>query len=99
VRFTHDSESVDLVLGRHEWQQAIIERAEDFDGLGVNIPLVRAADLVLLKLYAGGIQDRWDVAQLLGDPADSVISAEVEQRLGELPAYCRGLWEQIRRGS
>ena len=62
VRLRQDDErDVDLVVGRHGWQEEMLARAElvpHSSGLRV----VRAADLVLLKLYAGGSQDRWDIA-------------------------------------
>jgi hypothetical protein len=48
---------------------------------------------VLLKLYAGGAQDAWDIAQLLD--ASPAIEAQVEASLVELPAECARLWRQI----
>lgn len=52
------------------------------------------ADLVLLKLYAGGPQDAWDIAQLLD--AAPAIEPLVEASLGGLPAECAALWRRIR---
>lgn len=46
-------------------------------------------------LWAGGPQDAWDIAQLLnGDDRETVIG-EVRERLRELPAECRTLWENL----
>ena len=60
--------------------------------------MVQAADLVLLKLYAGGLQDAWDVQQLLARPFREDLIREVESRLSELPARCQELWRKILRG-
>jgi hypothetical protein len=53
------------------------------------------ADVVLLKLYAGGPQDAWDIDQLLD--VDPSLVAGVEARLAPLPADCAELWDRIRR--
>lgn len=44
------------------------------------------ADLILLKLYAGGSQDAWDIEQLLTGPERAAVTAEIEATLGALPA-------------
>jgi hypothetical protein len=89
---------VDLIVGRHRWQEEIVRRAEpmEFDGAQMAVP--GAADLILLKLYAGGPQDAWDVAQLLATGERAALAAEVERHLPELPAECRTLWRSIRAG-
>ena len=62
VRFGAPGESpIDVVVGKFGWQRRVLERAEPMGEL----PVVRAADLILLKLYAGGPQDAWDIQQLL----------------------------------
>jgi hypothetical protein len=94
VRFQVPGESaIDVVVGKHAWQTKVLERAEPIGGALV----VRAADLVLLKLYAGGPQDAWDVQQLLARPRRDDLVREVELRLSDLPARCRELWKEIRR--
>jgi hypothetical protein len=65
---------------------------------GVEVPVAAPADLILMKLYAGGSQDMWDVEQLLAGPEGLTARAEVEATLGTLPLECRRLWERIRRG-
>lgn len=96
VRFAGTGEApVDLVLGRGFWQAEILLRAEPQSLLGVLVPVVRAADLVLLKLYAGGPQDRWDIAQLLSAQARAGLVAEVQAALPQLPGDCRLLWERM----
>lgn len=56
---------------------------------------MRATDLVLLELYAGGPQDRWDIAQLLSTQARADLVAEVQAALPQLPNDCRLLWERV----
>jgi hypothetical protein len=60
--------------------------------------VVRAADLILLKLYAGGTQDRWDIEQLLAlEPAGALVD-DVESRAAVLPPDSRELWARLRAG-
>jgi hypothetical protein len=91
VRFTTIGESVDLVVGKHRWQQEVIDRAEPtrFDGFELRVP--RIADLVLLKLYAGGYNDRYDIHRLLEIGPFDEVRTEVELRLHDLPTRCRTL--------
>lgn len=85
---------IDVVVGKYPWQARLLERAELIGG---NL-VVRAADLVLLKLYAGGLQDAWDVQQLLARPGRENLIGEVETRLSELPARCQDFWKKILQG-
>jgi hypothetical protein len=85
---------LDVVVGKFAWQARLLERAEPVGGTLV----VRAADLTLLKLYAGGPQDAWDVQQLLARPFREDLILEVESRLPELPAQCADLWKKILQG-
>jgi hypothetical protein len=97
VRLTAAGESpVDVIVGRTPWQEAIVRRAVLTRVADASVSIVGPADLVLLKLYAGGSQDAWDIDQLL----DTVpgIQAEVEASLAELPAECAGLWQRIMGG-
>ena len=55
-------------------------------------------NLVALKLFAGGAQDAWDVAQLLAGPDREALIAEVSADIGDLPAHCRKSWERILAG-
>jgi hypothetical protein len=92
-----DERDVDLVVGRHLWQQEMLTRADPIT-TGAPLSVVRAADLVLLKLYAGGSQDCWDIEQLLALPAAPAVAEEVEVRLGALPERASALWRRLRRG-
>jgi len=88
-------EPLDVVVGKFGWQARVLERAEPIGATRV----VRAADLVLLKLYAGGLQDAWDIQQLLARPFRDDLVREVESRLPELPARFHGLWKKILRSA
>ena len=96
VRFEQEGERpVDLVVGRYRWQQRILERAEPAVVGGASLPTVLAPDLVLLKLYAGGSQDAWDIEQMLAGPDREALIAAVAANLDDLPARCRRLWSRI----
>jgi hypothetical protein len=86
---------VDVVVGRHRWQADILERVRMTPTPDGEIPVVEAADLVLLKLYAAGPQDLWDIEQLrlAGDSAR--LDRDVESRLDPLPAACRQAWSDL----
>lgn len=85
---------VDVVVGRHEWQARAVARART--GVGP-APVVAPSDLVLLKLYAGGTQDLWDIRELLALPESTVLVAQVEAELAGLPAEMRERWLEARR--
>lgn len=90
---------VDLIVGRGGWQREILARATPETIDDVALPVATVADLVLLKLYAGGPQDLWDVAQLLAAPERDAIVSDVEQRIGALPRRCRTAWSKVLRPS
>jgi hypothetical protein len=93
VRIESRSERpVDVIVGRHVWQARAIERARRTPG---SPPVVQPRDLVLLKLYAGGTQDLWDVRELLRVRGDS-LAAEVEDDLRTLPPSMREAWTRAR---
>ncbi len=90
---------IDLIVGKAAWQREMLERAAAMRVSGATIRVVEAADLVLLKLYAGGAQDTWDIDQLLD--AAPTLATHVEARLSALPSECAALWSRVRsqRGS
>ena len=59
------------------------------------MPVLRPSDLALLKLYAGGPQDAWDIEQLLAGADRGALIAEVESRLADLPPRATALWRRI----
>ncbi len=95
---SRDERPVDLVVGRGAWQDGVVKRAETFSLLDVLVPVVRASDLVLLKLHAGGTQDLWDVKQLLDIDRDGEVAREVQSRIAEVPRGAAIAWKKIREG-
>lgn len=95
ARFSGQGDTaVDLVVGRHAWQTRAVARARELPVAGFMLPVVRGEDLILLKLFAGGPQDAWDVQQALAGPQRVELVAAVERDLGDLPADARRLWKQ-----
>jgi hypothetical protein len=88
---------VDVVVGRSPWQDEVLRQARPADLGGAEVPVVSPAGLILLKLYAGGAQDRWDIQQLLALPAAREARAEVDRQLRSLPSRCRKLWRDFAR--
>jgi hypothetical protein len=86
--------SIDIVVGRWKWQQRVIERAEPTPSENRSLPTVTTADLILLKLAAGGAQDAWDIGRLLAVNHWNVV-ADVEQRLVDLRPDASDLWKRI----
>jgi hypothetical protein len=89
-----DDRPIDVVVGRAAWQARAIARART--GIAA-APVVEPRDLVLLKLYAGGPQDLWDVRQLLALPNAPELAAEVEADLVGLPRELARRWAEARR--
>ena len=92
-----DEEIVDVVVGRHAWQREIIDSSERLSIGEVTVRVARPAGLVLLKLYAGGPKDAWDVPLTVREPRarqshphggrwDGVSSAARMQQLVGSPA-------------
>ena len=80
VRVRAEGEILDLVVGREPWMPAVLERRIEIQLGSRVLPVVSRADLVLLKLFAGGPQDLLDVELLLAaHPGD--LKAEVERQL------------------
>lgn len=97
VRFTRDREHpIDLVVGKSAWQAGVAANAREAQIEGVSVPVVSRLELILLKLYAGGPQDAWDIEQLLESPDRARLTARVEASLGALPARCHEQWTRIR---
>ncbi len=92
-----DERPVDVIVGEGSWQERILAEAQLHTVVGVDLPVVDPVGFVLLKLYAGGPQDLWDVHQLLAAVADREgLAHTVRERLVDLPARSRKLWERVR---
>ena len=86
---------LDVVVGKYVWQRKTIERAQTAIFAGVEVPVLTGVDLILLKLYAGGPQDAWDIQQILAGPERESLLAGVERELPALPKDCSRLWRRI----
>jgi hypothetical protein len=96
VRFEAPGERpLDLVIGKHAWQRKAIEKADAQASSPPGPPVVGLVDLILLKLYAGGPQDAWDVQQLLAVEDRDDLVAQVEAELKALPRELSNLWKRI----
>ena len=92
-----DEEIVDVVVGRHAWQREIIDSSERLSIGEVTVRVARPAGLVLLKLYAGGPKDAWDVRSLLeSHERAKAIRMEVDGTVSRLPPECSSLWDRLR---
>ena len=94
IRVSREDEFVDVIVGRPGWQTAVLERCRTVEVRGVSLPIVDRADLILLKLLAGGPQDLLDVELLLAsDPV--ALRNEVETRLGSVPTALVDSWRRL----
>jgi hypothetical protein len=92
VRITYPNDRpVDVVVGKHAWQQRAVERAEQIAG-GPAVVLTR--DLVLLKLYAGGAQDTWDIRELLR-VSDGALARDVTDDVSTTAPDMRQRWQDL----
>ena len=89
--------SVDVLVGRAAWQHRVLDRATPRALAGTVAPVAAAADIILLKLYAGGPEDAYDVEQLLTAGDRDARIAEVQMSLGVLPVESQRLWARIVR--
>ena len=56
---------IDLILAHREWQEEIINFAEEIILGDISVPIARAEDLVVLKLKAGSPRDLLDAEELV----------------------------------
>ena len=96
VRFGDGVQPVDVIVGRHSWQRDAIVRAQKVRLGSFEVPVVAAADLILLKLYAGGPQDETDIRLLLATPAGMAVRETVDTAVSSLPHDARALWARLR---
>ena len=90
-----DGSDIDVVVGKWEWEARIIDRAEVMSVAGAEIRVPRTADLILMKLAAGGYLDLRDAAALLalGDREDVV--REVEAHIDEVRPGVLAAWREL----
>ncbi|MDE0830043.1 MAG: hypothetical protein OSB03_12665 [Vicinamibacterales bacterium] len=97
IRFrAFEERDVDIVVGRGGWNIDVVTHAENARHHGRGLPTARMEDLILLKLYAGGSQDRWDIEQLLATSDKAAVIGAVERSLDRLPPDAQRLWRVLR---
>jgi hypothetical protein len=97
VRVSAEGErDVDIVVGRAEWQGRLVSTARRMTVEDTSVPVVDAAGLILLKLFAGGSQDAWDIEQLLAAGDRAELGLAIERGVAELPPESRRLWARLR---
>ena len=88
---------VEIIVGRARWQREILDRARPATIDDVAVPVATAADLIVLKLYAAGPQDAWDIEQLLAAGDRRALATAAEAALPLLPEDSRRLWARLLR--
>ncbi len=83
---------VDVILAKWPWEAQVIARAERLTVMGVELPVPRTSDLILLKLAAGGYLDLHDAAALLALGDRDTLAREVEAHIGEVRPDVRDQW-------
>jgi hypothetical protein len=94
ARFDLADGPVDVIAISGAWIRGILERRLFIHVRGRSLPVVDRADLVLLKLYAGGPQDLLDI-QLLLEADTGELRPQVETRLAQAPAPLRAAWAKL----
>lgn len=89
---------VDLVLGKWKWEAAVIDRAEPMRLGEVAVRVPRLADLILLKLAAGGSLDLHDAGVLLTLGDRDALAREIEARLPEVRPDVSHPWRELLAG-
>jgi len=90
-----DEQEVDVVVGKWKWEQEVIDRSEKLDVAGMMVPVPTVADLILLKLAAGGYHDLNDAAILLEVNGRETVASEVNARITRLPRDAQAAWQRI----
>ena len=90
-----DGTDIDLVVGRWAWQAALVARAEPMTLMGVVVAVPGTADLILLKLAAGGYIDRQDAASLLALGDRATLTADVQHYLATVYPDVQAAWHDL----
>ena len=90
-----DGSDVDVVVGRWKWEAAVVDRAERMRIAGLEIPVARTSDLIMLKLAAGGYLDQRDAAALLATGNRAELAGEVEAHIDEVRPDIRPVWRDL----
>jgi len=90
-----DGSEADIVVAKMKWQQGVIDRAEVVNIGGIDMPVPRTSDLILLKLAAGGILDQQDIVALLAVSDRKRVTSEVDEHVGQLDPDAAAIWERL----
>jgi len=90
-----DGTDVDVIVTKWKWETDILERAEEFSIGGAPIRVPRIADLILLKLAAGGQLDLRDAAALLALSDRGTTVREVEAHIADIRPDVRHAWREL----
>lgn len=93
VSIRESGAAVDLVVGREPWMAGVLTRRSWVDAGEGALPVVDRADLIVLKLYAGGPQDLLDIQLLVA--ANPALKLHVDSRLAAVPAALRSVWKRV----
>jgi hypothetical protein len=98
VRITRGaSRPIDLIVGEATWQREIIDQATPLKVVEFDVPVVDEVGFILLKLFADGPQDRWDIEQVLLAAADRAeLTRRIEKRLEDLTSKLERAWQRFR---
>lgn len=96
VRFK-PAPAVDVIVGRGEVMREAVESATIHPEFG---PIATAPMVALMKLEAGGIKDRWDVAQLLRarsriEPGID-LAGLIELRVKTMSDWAQRAWARVK---
>jgi len=95
---TPQERTIDIVVIPGGWVRDILEGTTAFAFAGTDVAVASASGLILLKLYAGGAKEAWDIRALLESRDDpNSLRADVDARIESMPAECRRLWAQLRK--
>jgi hypothetical protein len=94
-----DGSDIDVIVGKWKWEARAVERAEPMSVGGVEVPVARTSDLILLKLAAGGYGDLRDAAMLLATGDREALVRAVETHIAELPFDIRPRWQDLLRST
>jgi len=96
VRLRRDEEAVDVIVGRHAWEANALERRIPVTVEDHPLFVVDTADLIVLKLAAGGPQDVLDIRLLLAAQGEK-LRGQVQSRLSQVSQALRDAWKTLLR--
>ena len=87
---------VDVIVGRSAWQREVLDGTRSVQIDGARVPVVDVAGLTLMKLYAGGSQDAWDIEQLLAANDREQVVRLIDAVIDRLPDASQALWTRLK---